>query len=463
MAKDNPIKHVVVLMLENNSFDRILGSLSQVKPVDGISPNSPFTNNYSGHSYAQAPDDTRTVSPDPKHDLKDVLIQCSKDNDGNEMSGFVRNFAESYPQLSGDKLGQVMSYYPLNSLPALHQLASEFAVCDRWFSSIPGPTWPNRLFAMTGTSQGRVTMPEGIMDLNLHWYDQPTVFDRLNEKGISWKVYFGDIPVSEILVHQWEPENSARHRPMVEFPLHASAENLDDFPSFAWIEPSYLPPSANDYHPPHDMFDGEELVRSVYNALRSNSRLWNSTLFVLLFDEHGGFFDHVVPPAAISPDHHNEEWTFDRLGVRVPAILISPWVQNTVISKTFDHTSLLKYLTELWGLGPLGSRTANANSIGEAISTESRTDTPASLPSSPPRPIQAIPLQRLSEHQMSLISLSHALESMAEEDAAIVAARSSQVLSGPASQIDAAFDRFAAFLRHRTGLLPDTKLQSSNH
>jgi phospholipase C len=456
MPSDNdPIKHVIVLMLENNSFDHILGSLAQSKNgIEGIK-SSPFSNSYSGETYSQSPTSQRVVSPDPHHDLSDVLVQIRPDAQDNQMSGFVENYCESYPNITSNaqQAQQVMNYYPQNSLPALHQLALQFAVCDHWFSSLPGPTWPNRLFAMSGTSLGKVTMPSGIMDLNLHWYDQSTVFDRLNEQGISWKVYFGDIAVSMILVHNWEPQNAVRHRPMLEFFIDVAHDDAENFPGFAWIEPSYLPPRANDYHPPHDIFDGEDLVRRIYNAIRANDKLWNSTLLLVLFDEHGGFYDHVSPPAAIPPDHHQDEWTFDRLGVRVPAILVSPYVQNTVASQDLDHTSLLKYLTDKWNLGPLGERTANANSFANYISMQPRTDTPSQLAAPPlSTPLQQIALQSLTDHESSMIALSHALESMAGEDSAVVAARSNQVLSGPASQIDAAVDRVAAFLRSRISM-----------
>lgn len=457
MPPEDPIKHVIVLMLENNSFDHILGSLSQSKNgLDGIPPKAPFSNSFSGATYPQSPNDERVVSPDPQHDLQDVLVQIREDAQGKEMSGFVENYCESYPKVVGNaqEIGQVMNYYSPNSLPALHQLVLQFAVCDHWFSSIPGPTWPNRLFAMTGTSLGRVTMPSGIMDLNLHWYDQSTVFDRLNEQNISWKVYFGDIAVSMILVHQWEPQNAIWHRPMLEFFIDAANKDPDKFPQFAWIEPSYLPPRADDYHPPHDVFDGEDLIRRVYNALRANEPLWNSSLLIILFDEHGGFFDHEPPPKAIPPDHHQEEWTFDRLGVRVPAILVSPWVQNTVISETYDHTSLLRYLTDKWNLGPLGQRTVNANSFADSISSVCRNDAPEQLEPPPlSSPVQQLPLQSLTDHESSMVALSHALESMGGEDASVIAARSTQVLSGPASQIDAAVDRVENFLRHRSSLI----------
>lgn len=434
-------------MLENRSFDHILGSLGQTKGFDGISTNSLNANSYLGRTYSQTPNAPRASSQDPRHDLTDVLAQMDMDSRGNpQMDGFVRSYAQAYPQLPVDQFGQVMDYYPSGSLPVLHELAAQFTVCDRWFSSLPGPTWPNRLFAMTGTSLGKVTMPSGIMDLNLHWYDQPTIFDRLNERKISWKVYFGDIAVSMILVHQWDPENAIQHRPMIEF--YSDLKESTDFPSFVWIEPSYLPPRANDYHPPHDVFDGEELVASVYNALRANEELWNSSLLLLLFDEHGGFYDHVPPASAIPPDHHQDQWTFDMLGVRVPAILVSPWVGNAVIHDTFDHTSLLRFAIDKWNLGPLGQRTAQAKSFAGAILPSCRTDTPEQLAVPATKAPQNIILQTLTEHEQAMISLSHALESMAEEDANVVAARSRQVLSGPASQIDAAMDRVDAFLRH---------------
>jgi hypothetical protein len=126
----------------------------------------------------------------------------------------------------------------------------------------------------------------------------------------------------------------------------------------------------NDDHPPHDIMRAEKLIADVYNSIRANDPLWKSTLLIVFYDEHGGFYDHVEPPAAVPPDDHHEEYTFDQLGVRVPAILISPWVSRCVEPTQFDHTSVLRYLTDKWDLGPLGRRTAVANSIGVAIRCE---------------------------------------------------------------------------------------------
>jgi len=185
-----------------------------------------------------------------------------------------------------------MKYRPMNGLPAIHALASNFTICGHWFSSVPGPTWCNRLFALSGTSLGRVSMPDGIMNLNYHWYDQATIFDRLNEKSISWKVYFGDFPLSLLFTHQWEAHNTARHRLMTEFfrdvGRFGNDPNLEDgLPQFSFIEPSYCDPNADDAHPPHDMSAADALVASIYGAIRSNERLWNETLLIVGFDEHG--------------------------------------------------------------------------------------------------------------------------------------------------------------------------------
>jgi phospholipase C len=270
-----------------------------------------------------------------------------------------------------------------------------------------------------------------------------------NERKKSWKVYFADGALSFLLVHQWEPENALRHRPMVEFYKDVAGEP-DKFSAFSWIEPAYFQPGANDDHSPRDILEGEALIAHVYNALRANEPLWKTCLLVVLFDEHGGFYAHVSPPAAIPPDHHQDEYTFDRLGVRVSVILVSPWFPADVLHQTFDHTSLLKYLTEKWSLGPLGQRTAQAKTFASAILSQARTNTPSSLPFPQlSAHVQPSPPEKLSDHQTALIALSHVLESMAEEDTNVVAARSRQVLSGPQSQIDAAVDRLQAFLRQK--------------
>jgi phospholipase C len=273
-----------------------------------------------------------------------------------------------------------MGYYPSGFLPALHGLAEAFMVCDRWHASVPGPTWPNRFFALTGTSNGRVNMPDdGTHKSDLAGYmqqTQDTIFDRLSERGIEWKVYFHDIPQTTVLAHQRRPANAARYFYISEFFSDARGDE-SEFPQFSFIEPSYMGWGQNDDHPPFDVMRAEKLIADIYNAVRANQKLWEKTLLVIYYDEHGGFYDHVVPPAAPPPDEHHEEYAFDRLGVRVPALLVSPWVERRVEHTLFDHTSVLKYLIDKWTLEPLGRRTAAANSIAAALTrTSPRADTP---------------------------------------------------------------------------------------
>jgi phospholipase C len=442
----DPIKHVIVLMLENRSFDQMLGCFQELYPdnLDGIPPGkAPRTNQVNGVTYPQVPGANFVAPADPNHDYAHVLYQISKGN-----SGFAQDFVNCFPNSSALDREEVMKFHAHGALPALHTLAENFTICDRWFASLPGPTWPNRLFVHSGTSLGRVTMPEGVMNANLHWYNQTTLYDRLNEKKISWKIYFGDVPQSLVLVNQLAPRNMIHYHHMQRFFEHAAGEE-GDFPNYVFIEPSYNQPGANDDHPCHNVLEGERLIAEVYNALRANDALWRCSLLVVLYDEHGGYYDHVTPPAAVPPDHHQEEFTFDQLGVRVPALLVSPYTQKQVVNTQFDHTSVLRYLIDKWGLGPLGARAAVANTIKSALAGAARTDTPKELPmpvavkNSPA--IQA-PATQLSSHQSALLALSHSLESMTDVDPNEVAARSKHVLTGPQSMIDVASERVDGFL-----------------
>ncbi|WP_206997053.1 alkaline phosphatase family protein [Trinickia mobilis] len=366
-AKTDPIKHVVLLLMENHSFDQMLGSLDAVhKGLDGIK-NGQGKINDDGHgkSYRLKETQERQMKLDPQHDHRDVLKQLEGDN-----GGFVRNFVYHYPRSTQAQRQDIMGYYPLDFLPALHTLGRQFTICDQWFSSLPGPTWPNRFFALSGTSMGEVDMPDGINALEPKWYTeqkQETIFDRLNEKQKSWKVYFYDFPASLLLVNQRKPENLKNYCLFKQF-FEDTAGDASAFPEFVLIEPKYFGQAQNDDHPPHNIMKAEKLIADTYNAIRSNPKLWETTLLVVLYDEHGGFFDHVVPPAdATPPDEHPSAFPFRQLGVRVPAILVSPWCEPHPCHERFDHCSLLKYLQDKWELGPLGARTANAASIGVAI------------------------------------------------------------------------------------------------
>ncbi len=451
---NDPIQHVIVLMLENRSFDHMLGGLSQaIDGLDGIpNPAEPqrLNRDANGKTYKQTEGANRTLKYDPKHELEHTLNQLRKDN-----SGFVDDFSRAYPLSESSDRAEVMKYFADGTLSALHALAKNFAVCDRWFSSLPGPTWPNRLFVHSGTSLGRVSMPEGILDANLHWYDQTTLYDRLNEKKIDWRIYYGDIPQSLILVHQLEPENAGRYSKLRRFFQDAGGD-AKDFPKYCFIEPPYYQPGAADDHPPHDVFEGERLVADVYNAIRRNEELWKTSLLVVLYDEHGGFYDHVTPPAALPPDHHIEEYRFDQLGLRVPAILVSPFVKPGVIHTVFDHTSLLKYLIDKWDLGPLGERAAKANTftdqlLGAPQAADRLPVIPGPLPVQAPAPpkygqIAGRRQPALNAHQSALVGMTQLLESMTEVGGDALLGRTKRLVTGFDGVVDVAMERVEQFL-----------------
>ncbi|HEX3374989.1 MAG TPA: alkaline phosphatase family protein [Edaphobacter sp.] len=399
------IDHVVVLMLENNSFDRMLGWMPGVDGVDAAHPRS--NPNLAGTAVAQTTTVTRQMKSDPAHDLSDVLAQMSGPGTAEQNMGFVTNFERHYAESVAADWAEVMAYYGKGSLPVLHALAQAFVVCDRWFSSMPGPTWPNRFFVHSGTSLGHVDMPEGIFHPNLHLYNQETVYDRLQDAGKSWAIYYGDVPQSLTMTH------------MLKYPLnfHKVPQFFTDakgseasFPSYSFIEPAYFGSGQNDEHPPSDILRGEVLLAQVYNAIRNNEALWEKTLLVVLYDEHGGFYDHVFPPACVAPDGNTSEFSFAQYGIRVPAVLISPWLEKQVLSDDLDHTSLLRYATDRWGLGALGARTAAAKSFASTwkVAGAVRTDVPANIPepTTLPNPV----VEGLNPNQLALVGFSRYLE-----------------------------------------------------
>lgn len=377
---DGPIKHVILLMFENHSFDQMLGCFRSIYPqLTGVDPAHPRSNRDSaGQEYFQKEANDTVIQPDPNHEVANVRRQLQ---DGN--SGFVADYEEAEGQepTTPPQRQRIMDYFGMDCLPALHALAKHFTICDQWYSSVPGPTWTNRFFAYSGTSLGLVDMPSSILHTNLYLnYTQDTIFDRLNEKRFLWRVYFGDVPNSLVLRHQWTPRNAFHYYLMSQFFEDVKGPEAK-FPAFTLIEPTYMiKGEQNDDHPPHSAMRAQVLVGNVYNALRRNEPLWNSTLLVVVYDEHGGFYDQEPPQTAVPPDAHHEQYTFDRFGVRVPALLISPWVERGVFSTRLDHTSLLRYLIDAWKLKELTARVQAAASFSAALRSSARTDTPPSVP-----------------------------------------------------------------------------------
>lgn len=409
---NDPIRHVVVLMLENHSFDQMLGDTTRIYPdVEGIPRQGPLYQNVSsrsGKAYPQTPTASATVEPDLNHDLVDVLKQLG-DESTTPMGGFVDSFLDvtGVSENNAGQIEQVMAYFPLgttpagDTLPALHALARNFRVCDHWFSSMPGPTWPNRFFAHSGTCLGHVLMPSRQQPGNMRLYNQDTIYERLGGSGGSWRIYHDGMPQSVVLTHLlpsfvFGPHYSA----MANFARDASGPEKD-FPAYVFIEPSYCGSGENDQHPPSDIAAGDRLIADVYNAIRGNDALWKSTLLIVTYDEHGGFFDHVAPPATIAPDDNTGEYSFARLGVRVPAILVSPWIERGVCKTPFDHTSILRYVCDKWGLAPLGMRTDpaagafQAKSLASELTTlgTAREDTPASIAGPPVPRARVVPTE----------------------------------------------------------------------
>lgn len=436
----DPIQHVIVLMLENRAFDQMLGCLIDFDPrIEGIKRDKTERDS-KGQVYFPQPIALRTIDEDmdPRHEYANVLRQIDPSY------GFTRDYSSEFPSTSTPQLQQIMAYFADGALPALHQLGKAFAVCDNWFSSVPGPTWANRLFMHSGTSKGYVQMYEDVLHPHLHKYNQDTIYDRLNEKGKSWKIYHAGIPQSVILTNLSLTSNRANFADMDEF--DNDILNADSFPSYAFIEPAYshifgsnsvddtgkvdLDQPANDDHPPHDVLNSEKLIARIYNSLVSNTKLWESSLLIILFDEHGGFYDHVLPPKAEPPDSQpgekfvyrykdgsteDVEARFDRYGVRVPALLVSPWTNRHVCKTLFDHTSILQYLSIKWRLNPLGSRVAAANNINIALNNTMRP--PDSYPhridvATPPTLVGpthvAIPVS-LNQNQLGIMRYTNAL------------------------------------------------------
>ncbi len=392
------IRHVVVLMLENRSFDCMLGQLYPAsKTFDGLtgmetniwhSGNEPttvpvWTDPMMGPGSVLVPD------PDPGELFADIRQQLSgTPGSGVAMGGFVDNYMAQPATETPSSPDAVMHYFTQAHVPVISQLARAFGVSDRWFASAPCQTWPNRLFAHTGSAGGDVNNTAQHVP-----YMMPTTFERVAAAtGKTWGIYFHDVPQTATLGRLWAHPGSF-HK-FDDFLLDAASGNL---PSYSFVEPRYFADTVhnrmpNDQHPPHNVADGEELIATLYNALRAGPG-WRHTLLILTYDEHGGCYDHVLPGNAASPGGPTPDgFSFDRFGVRVPAVIVSPYVKAGSIirapgSTPFDHTSIFKTLQEIFGLdpSPLTPRTAAAPSLLGALSASPDNDGPASVSSAAPQ------------------------------------------------------------------------------
>jgi phospholipase C len=345
MAKGlDALQHIVVLMMENRSFDHMLGGLKAQDPrIDGLTgtETNPDT---TGKLIPVRPvaQYQSQLYPDPGHHYPDVDLQLYRGNHNGQPS--MQGFIEAYYQQRNDveHSHNIMNYFTPEQLPVLSTLARKFAVFNGWFSSIPGPTLCNRAFAHFGTSFGNTGM-------GVNYLNEPisSVYERMLKAGNSAKIYYFDQPSSTLGMAFLLKDQPRLFGTFEQFQADCKAGKL---PQYSFLEPNYTDHGAflaSDQHPDHDVQAGEDFIGTVYNLIRANQTLWESTALLIVYDEHGGIYDHVPPPAcdANAPDGFTDKETgfkFDRLGVRVPAILVSPWVaEGTVVDgRVFEHASI---------------------------------------------------------------------------------------------------------------------------
>jgi phospholipase C len=370
------INHIVVLMLENRSFDHMLGYLrlkAKRADVDGLTGNE--TNEYpKGTPHKPQLSSESSFSPDPNHDWDNVHAQLDNNN-----AGFIADFASLKPKPQRPE--RVMHYQDAGTVPSLDHLAKEFCVCDRWFSSIPGATQPNRMYALAGESGGKKNnLPTGKL-LTGGWKVKP-IYEFL-PKTVSWRHYSHDIASLRFI--KGYQGFVAEIDKVNKFYEHAQQGTLANV---SWIDPDFgtllYPGPPNDDHPPHDIANGQNLVRKVYNALLNGPKSqWERTMLVVVYDEHGGFYDHVSPRQWGATDDRVE---FRQFGVRVPALVVSPWVGRKVAygskqNVVFDHTSILQTILKRFATSPnaptpkMTARVTAANDLGVLLSeAKPRTD-----------------------------------------------------------------------------------------
>ena len=425
------IEHIVVLMMENRSFDNVLGFLYPGNPLfNGV--NTGMSNPRPGNDglvHVSAGTDITAPFPDPNEPYDHVYMQMfnpkampcpiplTTQTPG--MQGFVIDYANALavakPKSNIDP-GVIMSCFEPASLPVINGLAAAYAVCDHWYSSVPTQTYPNRSFVHAATSSGNVinTWKTGLhfWDVGAFINDTPTIFNLLETKGVPWKVYSAGhwfMASALLLQEQVWPFASSHFFDFGQFGKDLAAGTL---PAYTFIEPNYIASKEfgpeTDMHPayavfddgapPTNVLDGDKFIFDIYTALRG-SDYWDKTLFVITFDEHGGCFDHQAPPPAVAPDGKvipanakcdgpGSGFDFKRLGVRVPAVLVSPWIEpGTICSTVFDHTSIIRTVANKWLGGKcLTHRDAAANDLSEVLSLpKPRTDKPVITPRPPPK------------------------------------------------------------------------------
>ncbi|MHB1285625.1 MAG: alkaline phosphatase family protein [Leptospirales bacterium] len=397
------IETIVILMMENRSFDHMLGYLSLPpynRSLNGIQTSqewlSEHSNPFNGDLYTLFHLKAKQFPVDPPHERYDISFQLGPPvNNVFPMNGFVGNYAV-VQAISLDPaiapLPAVMGYYAPSEVPITHFLAQSFTVCDNWFAPLPSSTQPNRLMAMSGISlidSNQTVLP-----------DQSLVYDWLNDHQVRWRVYHEGVPFFS-LMPRWIPEilSSDRFVPFSRLVVDVQDESPDTFPQVIFVEPVYTDAphlgKADDDHPPTSIDGGQEFLKRTYLSLISDPKRWAKTLLIITYDEHGGIYDHVSPQVwTTHPPKGANYPTFTSSGVRVPALLISPFVEpGTVYSGALDHTSILKLLGQKFGNGGGYSSEVDLRKAGDLTHALTRTTprTDIQAPSGSPGFVGSVP------------------------------------------------------------------------
>jgi phospholipase C len=383
------VDHIVVLMMENRSFDHMLGYLSKHggrSDVEGLQGDE--KNRYLGTDYASTPLLDTDFFESPPHSHGPVEAQIN----GGKMDGFAAAFAQKFPQQPAI-VGRIMGYHTAEQVPVYDALAREFAICDHWFAAHPGPTFCNRFYTLTGRlNRNRFGLPETD---NPHLAEfQPvntkTLFDHLSDHGVNWHYYENRYCFLRLFERYTLDDKF-----IVDFndPLKgffASAARIDGLPAVSFIDPNFVDEpddGDNDDGPPADIRAGQNLIGSIVNALM-NGPNWQKTLLLITYDEHGGFYDHVNPYTYSA--NAKPVSGIDHYGVRVPTLVVSPWVDaGSVSNVVFDHTSIPKTIIRRFlhtNPPDMGERVTAANDLSQVLRSSPRTDRPMiPIPAKPQR------------------------------------------------------------------------------
>jgi phospholipase C len=335
----------VFMMMENRSYDHLFGARSMLegKPGNGLqmSMSNPDLNQQAVSVFT--PDKDHLCALDPPHGWEAAHIQWN--------NGLNDGFLQVHQHDHNDKTAvEPMQYLVRKDVPVSWALADQYATADAWFCSVMGPTWPNRFYWHAATSEGKManTLPLGGA------LTEPSIYQRLEAKGVNWAYYYGNIPV----VSLYKDIDTNKIRRFSDFLLEAKAGTL---PPVVYIDPAF---NSNDDHPPVHPINGQELIATVYTALATSPQ-WNNCMLVITYDEHGGFYDHVSPGKTVDA---RAAQGFDQLGFRVPTLVVGPYVKQSYVSSvTYEHVSALRHIEKTFDLEPLNQRSMVAHDLSDFI------------------------------------------------------------------------------------------------